>query len=578
MAIPVVQLRREDGVRRFPACVAAVALPLIAAAASAAAQETASASAQAVPVERLRFEKKCFFQVPEWKGKGAEDLFVEKLKAQREMYAKDAAQAAALPALEALLAEALWDRKEEFVTKGEMERADAMASAIGALKDSKDAKVQEYVIKADDFVIGRNFEKAKAFLKAGEKDLARKGFVNCRNARDAGIRGEVVSYLVGIAKKEVNYDAVINNNDLDEERSMLKSFVGTLQMDLGDSYKAAAADHPELKDVLKTQAQLEGSIGTIEIKSIDVAGALGGFKGGTDGVDLKSVVFALVPAGEGKSFGKPDSPAKFPKNPLTWIKGSYEVRAYLPKETRPFATFPARAVSKDAPLTVQIPNRVPRGMVWVEPRRPGDEGLFAMRYEVTVAEVKAVAADNPKLQAALAESSTNDRDPVWFFDADAIAEYEKATGTSVPTADQWLHAGYGAATASERRFPWGNEPPSADRAVLGAKEPAPAGGRPAGASPYGVEDMVGNVCEWVRQGGDLWVLGGEYSQSVDAVTNLAAGKSWARDPAPGSKALARMDEARLNEYGKFNYDDVQGGKASLNSCGLRMVIPVPMAK
>ena len=51
-----------------------------------------------------------------------------------------------------------------------------------------------------------------------------------------------------------------------------------------------------------------------------------------------------------------------------------------------------------------------------------------------------------------------------------------------------------------RIYPWGNEAPTRERAVYGQRNetghPEPVGSRPGGASPFGGNDMAGNVWEW----------------------------------------------------------------------------------
>ena len=52
--------------------------------------------------------------------------------------------------------------------------------------------------------------------------------------------------------------------------------------------------------------------------------------------------------------------------------------------------------------------------------------------------------------------------------------------------------------ADGRRYPWGDATPTAAHAVFGRpyKATEPGEGRPAGASPYGVHDLIGNLREW----------------------------------------------------------------------------------
>src|SRR5690606_14031855 len=57
--------------------------------------------------------------------------------------------------------------------------------------------------------------------------------------------------------------------------------------------------------------------------------------------------------------------------------------------------------------------------------------------------------------------------------------------------------------ASQRRYPWGADP-DAERANVGESQigtTSAAGAFAAGASPYGAEELAGNVWEWTRS---LW--------------------------------------------------------------------------
>jgi len=69
-------------------------------------------------------------------------------------------------------------------------------------------------------------------------------------------------------------------------------------------------------------------------------------------------------------------------------------------------------------------------------------------------------------------------------------------GASLPTEAEWEK---GARGVGGRLFPWGNEAPDCEKAQYGGCGGAtvPVGSRHAGASPYGVLDMAGNVWEWV---------------------------------------------------------------------------------
>jgi iron(II)-dependent oxidoreductase len=124
---------------------------------------------------------------------------------------------------------------------------------------------------------------------------------------------------------------------------------------------------------------------------------------------------------------------------------------------------------------------------------------------------------------------------VGWHEASAFATW---AGKRLPAEAEWELAASWAPDGGKRRYPWGDEPPDATRANLGQRHcgPAPVGAYPAGVSPWGCHQMLGDVWEWTAS--DFTSYPGfrsfpyrEYSEVFfgDAYKVLRGG-SWATHP------------------------------------------------
>ena len=90
--------------------------------------------------------------------------------------------------------------------------------------------------------------------------------------------------------------------------------------------------------------------------------------------------------------------------------------------------------------------------------------------------------------------------PAWpvYVTHDEAAAFARWKGLRLPTEAEYHRAAFGAPDGAERAYPWGEAPPDATRGNFDFRfwDPVSVGSFPAGASAWGVHDLIGNGWEW----------------------------------------------------------------------------------
>lgn len=139
-------------------------------------------------------------------------------------------------------------------------------------------------------------------------------------------------------------------------------------------------------------------------------------------------------------------------------------------------------------------------------RRWWSDGGWAHRTEAGLTAPMYWGAEGTRTRFGVVEELPPDEpvQHVTYFEAEAYARW---AGARLPTEVEWEKAAaWDPVLRRRRRFPWGDSEPTPALANLdgAALRPAPVGAYPAGASAYGVEQLMGDVWEWTSSDFAPW--------------------------------------------------------------------------
>ena len=149
--------------------------------------------------------------------------------------------------------------------------------------------------------------------------------------------------------------------------------------------------------------------------------------------------------------------------------------------------------------------------------------FYIHKNEVTVAEYKACVDAGECIRAPSAtelkekgcnwNKSGKNNHPMNCITYDLAKSFCLSNDWRLPTQIEWERAARG---DDRRKYPWGDGKPSCSHAAKSGcvKETMAVGSKPDGKSPYGVNDMAGNVYEWTEE---RHVRGGGFRSSNEKI-------------------------------------------------------------
>jgi formylglycine-generating enzyme required for sulfatase activity len=183
------------------------------------------------------------------------------------------------------------------------------------------------------------------------------------------------------------------------------------------------------------------------------------------------------------------------------------------------------------------PDAKPVHQVAIKPFEMAKAPVTNKQYQACVADGACVALST---QCATAPFIGADQ-PVVCVTWDMAAAFAHWAGGRLPSEAEWEYAARSG--GKKRSYPWGDEPPDCDRAVLnaggygcGRKASWPVCSKPKGNTRQGLCDMAGEVYEWTQDA---------YHESYDGAPS--DGRAW-DEPAPKHRVVRGGSWSRTADY------------------------------